>query len=89
MECGNVGVGCIHCAVESTCEAQFMACFNDVPCSKYTSCVDSCDMKGADCLTACEQQFPSGVPLFQALAQCALCEVCASICEPPPGGCMP
>lgn len=78
-ECGDLGVGCVHCAVSSTCAGPYNTCINDTGCVNVASCIDAC-VDDPICAQMCHDQDPNGAALYDAFVMCVLCDACVSTC---------
>ncbi len=65
---------------QGPCEVHLDACKADMACSLLIECFKDCNWTG-DCIQQCSAIVPSGVPLFQNLADCAACTFCAGYCD--------
>jgi hypothetical protein len=68
---------CDVCATDSCC-TELEQCSALAACQNLLDCEDDCS-GSASCITACENQFPTGVSTLQVLSSCvtARCTVCA------------
>jgi len=68
---------CGVCATTSCC-TELVECQGSTACTNLLSCEDDCT-GGSACITACEQQFPTGTSTLQLLTSCLTrdCPVCA------------
>jgi hypothetical protein len=67
---------CGQCAGASCC-SELTECQNNTACTNVLNCEDDCS-NGSACITACEQQFPTGVSTLSLLSSCLThdCPVC-------------
>jgi hypothetical protein len=67
---------CGECATTSCC-SELVECQNSTYCTNLLSCEDDCG-GGTSCITACQNQFPTGVSTLQLLSSCLTrdCLVC-------------
>lgn len=69
------------------CTPDVEACYASPACSSYVSCIQSCNKAG--CYVECEQKFPLGATLYDAIYQCVCDSGCnvecadAGFCNPP------
>jgi hypothetical protein len=70
------GSQCGQCATTSCC-SELEECMNSSTCTNLLSCEDDCT-GGNACITACQNQFPTGVSTLQLLSSCLTrdCPVC-------------
>jgi hypothetical protein len=68
---------CGECATTSCC-AELVECQDATACTNLLNCEDDCS-GGSACITACEQQFPTGTSTLQLLTSCLTvhCPICA------------
>ena len=85
--CGNFGAGCIKCASQVACSAEYHSCFDHAPCKAYSYCIDQCGPKELDCMQQCENANPGGATEYKALIHCVICGDCATLCEHAPDIC--
>ncbi|MEP7121606.1 MAG: hypothetical protein ABJE95_11870 [Byssovorax sp.] len=86
-DCGNFGVGCVHCAVTASCLGPYQTCHDDPQCKTYAVCASPCAPKDLDCLQICASKFPQGAAEYGMLIRCVLCGDCAALCPHPPETC--
>ena len=79
LTCGDLGSGCVGCAVEDLCEAEYTLCAESDACLAYATCASSCgDEQGCD--QDCATAYPDGASHYEALALCVFCDVCTTAC---------
>jgi hypothetical protein len=86
-ECGDLGKGCVYCAVSSTCAPQFEACIDDPGCKDYSDCLKACPENDTACVEGCKQTFPEAPSIYEALLSCVLCQECVVPCGTPSSEC--
>ncbi|WP_437908902.1 MXAN_6577-like cysteine-rich protein [Sorangium sp. So ce327] len=77
--CGDGSSGCTRCALETSCADELSACTDSIPCMEYVSCFRTCDT--AACKAACRTADPASADLYEAMIQCAHCDVCRNDCS--------
>ncbi len=72
---------CQQCALNGPCSAAVDACFNNPDCYALIECLQSCfdDV----CFNDCANTHSAGLPLYDAVGVCVICDQCSSSC----GGC--
>jgi hypothetical protein len=68
---------CSVCLAENCCD-EGVACNDSQECVDFRACIDGCGPDDLSCATACQQTYPQGFPIYQALYQCgsASCVEC-------------
>jgi hypothetical protein len=84
--CGDVGQGCISCAVNGQCSDSYNACIGTQECTDYINCTSNC---GGDpmCAQKCALTFPNGAQLYNSLVVCVICNACFNDCQGQQNGC--
>ncbi len=83
--CGDGTSGCTRCAFETSCADELSACTDSIPCMEYVSCFRTCDT--AACKEACRTADPASAALYDAMLQCAHCDVCSDRLQRSPKPC--
>ncbi|NUO49420.1 MAG: hypothetical protein HOV80_11245 [Polyangiaceae bacterium] len=71
------GTPCGECLALSCCD-EALSCEESQPCIDASDCVKACDPNDLACATTCQETYPEGFTLYQALFECgsASCEKC-------------
>lgn len=85
--CGDIGIGCIGCALEGPCADGYDACMNDMDCTAVIDCFSGCDGGDQACFQTCIDQHPSGFQLYETFVLCVICDACPNDCDGSGSGC--
>ena len=78
--CGDLGTGCVHCAIGSSCADEYATCKESPDCVDFGACSGQCDAADTACDQACVDQYPDGAKQYAALVLCAICVECPTSC---------
>jgi hypothetical protein len=82
-DCGNVGSGCVGCAVDAACANLYTACFESADCVAYDTCFVHCAGEPScidDCAKSKVEEPEMAKVLFERLFDCAICTECRDLC---------
>jgi hypothetical protein len=72
---------CQQCALNGPCSGAVNACFADPECYALIECLQDCFDDA--CFNACASAHSAGLPLYDAVGICVICDQCSLSC----GGC--
>lgn len=75
FECQN----CAECSQNGPCFDFVEACFSNMQCEAFISCLDECF--DDPCFQECQEEFPSGAQLYSQAVNCIICDECPNNCD--------
>ncbi len=77
---GDCDVCSVSMCAEQVCATEMADCQNDNDCTALVACIAQCPMDDFDCYRACDNMYPNGSGLWNALEYCKICTACSVDC---------